>query len=159
MERSRYFLREGLNAARSGAMARAERLLDKAVFADPQPATRAVAWAILADGHVRQGDLAEADHWARRAVDSDPGCLPAQLALAEVAFRRRDLSDAEERLRRGLQLDARSVEAYTMMAQVMLALGRPEQARAAVHRALAIDPHDRDARALAARLAGPGRSE
>jgi len=78
------------------AMAKTADARDAFGWASRSTAYRSAAYAQLAETMIGQRDLAEAERYARLAIDYDRHSLPGWRALAVVARLREDLSSAQE---------------------------------------------------------------
>jgi tetratricopeptide (TPR) repeat protein len=76
-----------------------------------------------------EADLAQAEHWLRRAVELNPAHAPARAALGMTYVRRKDLAAARVELERAAALDPQDLTAAYQLGLLYTRLGERERAR------------------------------
>lgn len=92
----------------------------------------------LALVHLKLGDIGEAESYANRAIDTDPGLYKPYDILAVAALKRGDLGRAESVLRKALILFPERGEVYIRLATVFEKQNRLGEALGLLDRALAV---------------------
>lgn len=92
----------------------------------------------LDDGDPRNQDAASRAY--RRALEIDPGLVPALINLANVHYAQEHLPEAEALYERAIAIDPGLFEAHFNLGNVFHDLGRLEEARSAYEAALTLNP-------------------
>jgi tetratricopeptide (TPR) repeat protein len=92
----------------------------------------------LDDGDPRNQDAASRAY--RRALEIDPGLVPAIINLANIHYAQEHLPEAEALYERAIALDPGLFEAHFNLGNVYHDLGRLEEARSAYEAALTLNP-------------------
>ena len=98
-----------------------------------------------------RGQVDEAEHLFRLALEADPGSLEAVAGLGRVAVHRGQYSDALPLLERATRVSSQIVSAFQALGDAYAATGDVERAAAAYRQAVALAPGDLDARISLAR--------
>jgi tetratricopeptide (TPR) repeat protein len=86
------------------------------------------------------GDLLNAEHLLRRAIDLDPTNLGAYTLLGQIYLKQQRLEEASREFDKLAERQSSPVAALTMSGLILQALNQHEQARSRYERAVAIDP-------------------
>jgi protein O-GlcNAc transferase len=100
---------------------------------------------------LKHGQVDEAEHLFRLALEADPGSLEAVAGLGRVAVQRGRYSDAVPLLERATRVSSQIVSAFQALGDAYAATGDVERAAAAYRQAVALAPEDLDARISLAR--------
>lgn len=112
----------------------------------------------LDDGDPRKAPAAARAY--RRALEIDPGLVPAMINLANIHYAQEHLPEAEALYERAIEFDPEVFEAHFNLGNVHHDLGRLDEARAAYEAALRLNAGYADAHFyLAVTLEKLGRSE
>jgi Flp pilus assembly protein TadD len=112
-------------------------------------------WGII---HAMQGDPERAIERFRQVLRLEPGHREARENLAGMLAQTGRLEEAAALYREAIAASPQDAGLHVLLAQVWLTMGRDEAARAELAAALKIEPGHRQASALAAQLAGSGRT-
>ncbi len=116
------------------------------------------AASALDDGDPRKAAAAARSY--RRALEIDPGLVPAMINLANIHYAQEHLPEAEALYERAIEFDANVFEAHFNLGNVHHDLGRLEDARAAYEAALRLNADYAEAHFyLAVTLEKLGRSQ
>jgi tetratricopeptide (TPR) repeat protein len=114
--------------------------------------------SVLDDGDPRKAPAAARAY--RRALEIDPGLVPAMINLANVHYAQEHMPEAEALYERAIAFDPHVFEAHFNLGNVHHDLGRLEEARAAYEAALRLNGDYADAHFyLAVTLEKLGRSQ
>lgn len=102
-----------------------------------------------------EADLAQAEHWLRRAVELEPSHAPARAALGMTYARRKDLAAARAELERAAALDPQDLTAAYQLGLLYTRLGERERARAMLAVADRLRAEQRQTGRAGLRLAEP----
>jgi tetratricopeptide (TPR) repeat protein len=112
----------------------------------------------LDDGDPRKAPAAA--HAYRRALEIDPGLVPAMINLANIHYAQEHLPEAEALYERAIEFDPNVFEAHFNLGNLHHDLGRLDEARAGYEAALRLNPQYADAHFyLAVTLEKLGRSQ
>lgn len=100
------------------------------------------------------GDIAQAEHWYRRALDLGP-CAPAELNLGNLRLDQRQAQTALQHYRRAATLRSSWPPAILGIANSLIALGQPAEAEACLAMEIARGLRDRACLHLLAELQRP----
>ena len=95
---------------------------------------------------MKRGQLDEAEHSFRLALEAEPGSLEAEAGLGEVAVRRGQYSEALPLLERATRVSSQTVSAFQALGDAYAATGDAERAAVAYRQAVALAPEDLDSR-------------
>jgi tetratricopeptide (TPR) repeat protein len=137
---ARRLCNQGLCAADTQDLARAEALLQQAVKKCPADID---ARKHYADVLWKRGSKVEAVAQIARALELSPGDLDLCIQGGRMSMELGLLDDADRLSNTAVVEAPRSAEAWHLHGQVALARGRPEDALGDFHRALAQNPEDR----------------
>lgn len=121
-------------------------LFEKAIAAD---SSFAPAYAAIADaygvpagwGDDTENALAQAEHFARRALELDPTLAQAHTSLAAgMGLRHFDFQAAEDGYLRAIELDPNYATAHQWYGELLAAMGRRDEAVEEARKAESIDP-------------------
>jgi tetratricopeptide (TPR) repeat protein len=129
--------------AASGDRARAHRLLDELLKADPRDAQAQLlkGQLLLDDG--RSDDALSS---VRSAVEIEPTSVAAQFALGKVYAARGDLPGAEKAFTEAVKLNPRAAAAQVELSRLQLASARPQDSIESAKAAVIAQPQNIDAR-------------
>lgn len=102
-------------------------------------------------GLVQQGNLAEADRQARRALDDPETRAAAYSVLGTIKLQQRKLDDSAKLLGEAIRLEPRLIGAQLSLAQVYTLQNKPDLALARFRKVLELDPDNPAARIALAR--------
>lgn len=112
------------------------------IAAAAEPTAR--SYAVLCRAFLTAGQPGKATTAARSAVDKDPGCEEAHLALALALTTQNQPEEAARQVAKALKGNPYSVAALTLSGRLHLTAGRHEQCAKAWRRALTLNPWDAD---------------
>ena len=140
----------GVIALQQGRFAEAQARISAALELDPW---NAPALSNLTAAYLRNRQLEDALHWARRAVDADPVSVDALINLSTVLHEIGDYHEAIPRLLRARALSPNSAIVCNLLGACLLKTGDAAGAAAAFEAATQASPSDADSWAnLAAAL-------
>ncbi|MHB8520167.1 MAG: tetratricopeptide repeat protein [Limisphaerales bacterium] len=87
-------------------------------------------------------DTAQAERWIRSALEADPQCAEAYIALASVKAEQGKVEEADKAARQALKLDPDLPAAHYMLAWALSAGQKYQEAEAELRAAAKIDPDD-----------------
>jgi spermidine synthase len=120
--------------------------------ASDDPALQSALEAIVAHAHLALRQPAEADRWARRALDRNPQCTAAWRVLGTLAFEARRYPEAIQAWERCVEYRQTDSELLVPLATACQRSGRRRDALRYASRVLAQDPANAAAKRLRAEL-------
>jgi tetratricopeptide (TPR) repeat protein len=96
--------------------------------------------------------VAEIETCLRRALRTDPNCVPVLVNLAGTLANRGQFGPAEDLARRALQLDEEDPDAYAVLGYILGSQRRLDEAKDALRQSCRLDRDDADHLALLARV-------